>query len=151
MSLWTPGGEVPVNRGRSGREQGQPPPRSPRDEGLAGVVGGPDLDDLSPEERARAEEMIAQMAEVQRQIVATPASQVVANHIAGFYELAMLHLAQERPKFDEAQLAIDAMAGVLDAVGDRLGETASALRQALTQAQMVFVRVRQEVSGGTQA
>ncbi|MEJ5256408.1 MAG: hypothetical protein WHS89_13770, partial [Acidimicrobiales bacterium] len=99
MSLWTPSGEVPVNRGRNDSEAGARPPQEPRDTGIAGLVGGPDLDDLSPEERARAEEMIAQMAEVQRQIVATPASQVVANHLAGFYELAMLHLAQERPKF----------------------------------------------------
>lgn len=149
MSLWTPGGEVPVNRGRD--EQDRRPPQAGRREGVAGVVGGPDLDHLSPEERAKAEEMIAQMAEVQRQIVAAPAAQVVANHIAGFYELAMLHLAQERPKFEEAQLAIDAMAGVIDAVGDRLGENGPALRQALTQAQMVFVQVRQQASGETPA
>jgi hypothetical protein len=141
MSLWTPGGEVPVNR------SGDQPRDEPADAGVAGRVGGPSLDDLSPEERAQAEEMIAQMAEVQRQIVSAPAAQVVANHVAGFYELAMLHLAQEQPKFDEAQLAIDAMAAVVDAVEARLGENGPALRQALSQAQMVFVQVRNETEG----
>jgi hypothetical protein len=145
MSLWTPGGEVPVNRG--GDQPSERPAESTGDTGVAGRVGGPNLDDLSPEERAQAEEMIAQMAEVQRQIVSAPASQVVANHVAGFYELAMLHLAQERPKFDEAQLAVDAMSAVLDAVEARLGENGPALRQALSQAQMVFVQVRNEVEG----
>jgi hypothetical protein len=141
MSLWTPGGEVPVNR------SGDQAPDEPADTGVAGRMGGPSLDDLSPEERAQAEEMIAQMAEVQRQIVSAPAAQVVANHVAGFYELAMLHLAQERPKFDEAQLAVDAMAAVVDAVESRLGENGPALRQALSQAQMVFVQVRNETEG----
>jgi hypothetical protein len=112
------------------------------------AAGGPSLDDLSPEERAEAEQMIAQMADVQRQIVAAPAAQLVANHIVGFYELAMIHLGQPRPRFDEAQLAIDAMAAVLEAVGSRLGEDGSALGQALNQAQVAFVQRREELAGG---
>lgn len=139
MSLWTPGGEVPVERNR------QPEP-TPSDEGVSGRVGGPSLEDLSPEERAQAEEMIAEMAEVQRQVLAAPAAQVVTNHIAGFYELAALHLSQERPRFDEAQLAIDAMAAVINAVGDRLGENASPLRDALLQLQTAFVQRKNEAS-----
>jgi len=137
MSLWTPGGEVPVERNR-------PPEPSTEDQGLSGRVGGPNLDDLSPEERAQAEQMIAEMAEVQRQVLAAPAAQVVTNHIAGFYELAALHLAQEEPRFDEAQLAIDAMAAVVEAIGDRLGENESALRAAVNQIQMAFVQRKTE-------
>jgi hypothetical protein len=113
---------------------------------VSGRTGGPDLDDLSPEERAEAEQVIAQMADVQRQIVAAPAAQLVANHVVGFYELAMIHLGQPRPRFDEAQLAIDAMAAVLDAVGPRLGEDGQALAQALTQARVAFVQRRDEVA-----
>jgi hypothetical protein len=138
MSLWTPGGEVPIDRER-GRER-----PDVEDQGVAGRAGGPSLDDLSPEDRAKAEEMIAEMAEVQRQIVTAPASQVVANHVAGFYELAAIHLSQDQPKFPEAQLAIDAMSAVLDGVGDRLGENGPALRQALTQLQMAFLERRRE-------
>jgi hypothetical protein len=140
MSLWTPGGEVPVERNPQ-------PEQTPDDRGVSGRVGGPSLDDLSPEERAQAEQMIAEMAEVQRQVLAAPAAQVVTNHIAGFYELAALHLSQERPKFDEAQLAIDAMSAVLDGVGSRLGENEEALRGALTQLQAAFVQRKDEASG----
>lgn len=138
MSLWTPGGEIPVDRNRRAEQP-------PEDEGLSGRVGGPSLDDLSPEERARAEQMIAEMAEVQRQVLAAPASQVVTNHVAGFYELAALHLSQPEPKFEEAQLAIDAMAAVVDAVGSRLGENEAPLRDAVRQIQMAFVQRKTEV------
>jgi len=136
MSLWTPSGEVPVNRDR--------PSPEPERGGAAGVVGGPSLEDLSPEERARAEQMVAEMAEVQRQILAAPAGAIVVNHVVGFYELAMIHLSQPEPRFDEAQLAIDAMEAVLDRVGSRLGDDGRALREALRQAQMAFVQRRSE-------
>lgn len=143
MSLWTPGGEVPVNR--------EPPPsdaeRSPSG-GAAGVVGGPSLEDLSPEDRERAERMIAEMAEVQRQILSAPAGAIVVNHVVGFYELAMIHLGQPEPRFDEAQLAIDAMEAVLERVGGRLGDDGVALREALRQAQMAFVQRKSETAGG---
>lgn len=132
---------MPVERNR------QPEP-TPADEGVSGRVGGPSLEDLSPEERAQAEEMIAEMADVQRQVLAAPAAQVVTNHIAGFYELAALHLSQENPRFDEAQLAIDAMAAVINAVGDRLGENASPLRDALLQLQTAFVQRKNESTPG---
>ena len=137
MTLWTPGGEVPVDRNPE-------PQPTPADDGISGRVGGPSLEDLSPEERAQAEQMIAEMADVQRQILSTPAAQIVTNHIAGFYELAALHLAQEQPRFEEAQLAIDAMAAVVEAVGGRLGENDQPLRDALNQLQMAFVQRRNE-------
>jgi hypothetical protein len=138
MSLWTPGGEVPV--GRDAATDGPARPAGP-DGGAAGVVGGPDLDDLSPEERAQAEAMIAQMADVQAKILSAPAAQFVVNHVVGLYELAAIHLNQADPDLDAARLAIDAMVAVLDATGDRLGEDGVALREALTQLQMAFVQV----------
>ena len=130
MSLWTPDGEVPVERSRpttGGTPGSMPPP------------GTPDLDDLSPAERAQVEEMIAEMAEAQRQVLAAPAAVVVANHAMGLFQLAALHLKQNRPDLAAAQLAIDSMAGLLDAVGDRLGEDGETLREALTEAQRAFV------------
>jgi glutathione S-transferase len=152
MSLWTPDGEVPIDRGRgegggSGGPTGAPP------EGAAAMVGGPSLDDLSPEEREQAEAMIAQMAEVQRQILGTPVAQLVANHVVGFYELAAIHLGQPEPDLAAARLAIDAMAAVLDATEARLGEDGAAMRQALTQLQVAFVQVsgRTGAEGATPA
>ena len=131
MSLWTPDGEVPVDR--SGAEER---PATSASE----MLGGPNLDDLSPEERAQAEEMIARMAEVQRQLLSHPASVFVANHLMGLYELAAVHLDQPEPKYDEVRLAIDAMTSMLDATEDRLSESGAELRQALTVLQTVYVQ-----------
>lgn len=139
MSLWTPGGEVPIDRNR-----GEQPADAPG--GAAGMVGGPSLDDLSPEERAQAEQMVAQMAEVQRQILAAPAHQLVTNHVVGLYELAAIHLGQPEPDLEAARLAIDAMVAVLDATEARLGEDGAALRQALVQLQMAFVQVSSQAA-----
>jgi hypothetical protein len=138
MSLWTPGGEVPVGR----ESAAAPTAGAAPDGGVAGRVGAPDLDSLSPDERAQAEAMITQMAEVQRQILSAPAAQFVTNHVVGLYELAAIHLGQPAPDLEEARLAIDAMAAVLDEVEDRLGEDGRALRDALSQLQMVFVQLK---------
>ncbi len=145
MSLWTPDGERPVNRSNSAQDPARTGGQAPGDD--QPLPGGPSLEDLSPEERARAEEMLAQMAEVQRQILAAPASRVVANHVMGFYELAALHLAQEDPRLEEARLAIDAMTSVLDATEERLGDDGVALRQALGQLQLAFVSRSEDGEG----
>jgi hypothetical protein len=130
MSLWTPDGEVPVNRTRPGSD-----PSASAD----GQPANPDLDDLSPAERARVEAMIAEMAEAQRQILAAPAAVVVANHAMGLFQLAALHLKQPEPDLSAARLAIDTMGGLLEAAGDRLGEDGDTLREALTEAQRAYV------------
>ena len=140
MSLWTPGGEVPVNRG--GRTTPEPPPEReiPLPEGL-------DLDSLSPEERAQAEAFIAEMVEAQRRIAGTPADALVANHAAGLYDLAAIKLSDEPPQLEEARLAIDALASLMAGVGDRLGEHAAPLAQALTTIQMAWLQVRDQLEG----
>jgi hypothetical protein len=148
MSLWTPGGEVPIER--TPRPQSSAPTTDDArtgDAGAAGMVGAPSLEDLSPEERAQAEEMIAQMAEVQRQVLSAPAAQFVINHVVGLYELGAIHLGQPEPDLEAARLAIDAMAGVLGAVGGRLGENEEPLRGALNQLQMAFVQRKNESQG----
>lgn len=128
MSIWTPGGEVPIDGGRS-----EPPQASPQDAAAAALA------DLSPEDRERAEQMLAEMADAQRRILSAPAAEVVANHAMGLYELAALHLSQEPPNLAEASLATDALAGLLEASADRLGENGQALRQALVQLQLAYV------------
>ena len=147
MSLWTPGGEVPVDRSVPKKATTDPRSRSgspdPLVDGATAFMDGPSLDDLSPQERAQAEGMIEQMADVQRQIAGTPAAQLVANHAMGFYELAAIKLGQEPPMFSEAQLAIDALSAVLDTIGDRLGDDLAPLQQGLSQLQMAFVELKQ--------
>ena len=157
MSLWTPGGEVPVERNRGGQpapggpQAGAPQAGAPAisEAALAeaAAAAGIDLDELSAEERAQLEAMMLEMAQVQAQLASTPAAQVVANHLGGFYELARIHLSQDPPRFDEASLAIDAMAAVLDAVEDRMGPDGQALREGLNQLQMAFIQLRREAVG----
>lgn len=137
MSLWTPDGERPVTRETGDASAGS----------ASEMLGGPDLDDLSPEDRARAEEMVARMAEVQRQLLSHPAAVFVANHAMGLYELAAVHLDQPEPRFDEAGLAIDALAALLGATEDRL-EAGPELREALTVLQTVYVHRVQAASEG---
>jgi len=154
MSLWTPGGEVPVERNRGGADDRGDVAPGPRSDGPvineaalaeAARAAGIDLADLSPDERAQLEAMMLEMAEVQAQLASAPAAQVIANHVGGFFELARIHLGQDPPNFDEASVAIDAMAGVLDAVEPRLGADGAALRQGLIQLQSVFVQLRNEL------
>lgn len=131
MSQWTPDGEIPVDDG----DRAQTPAGSASE-----MLGGPEFDQLSPEDRARAEEMIARMAEVQRQLLSVPAAQIVVNHLMGLYELAAVHLDQTDPQFDEALIAIDAMGAVLEVTEDRLGDSGTEMREALTVLQTFYLR-----------
>lgn len=141
-SLWTPGGEHPVE------PQGQDEPDVPAQ------APGPPPDDadplagLSPEERERAEEMAAQMADVRQQLAEAPPETVVANHAMGLYELGAIHLSSEPPNIEAAQLPIDAMAAMVEGLEGRLGEVEPTLKDALSQLQMAFVQVKQQVEQG---
>ena len=88
------------------------------------------------------EELQAELLAMQEQMVRTPAAIVVANHCIGLVELAALHLGQNPPNLADAQIAIDALAGVLDGVGARMDENGPPLRQALNQMRMAFVEAK---------
>ena len=136
-TLWTPGGEVPVDD-------------RPSDPGPAGTAGtsdpsapeGFDLDSLSPEEREQAEQYIRELAESRERLKSVPASVVVANHAMGLYELAALHLANQPPNLTEATVAIDALGALLDGMKGRLGEPEATLREAMSQIQLAFVQLK---------
>lgn len=140
MSLWTPGGEHPVDR--------EPPPQAQPADARRTVPPTDPLADLSTEERAEAEAMAAEMADVRRQLAEVPAAVVVANHVMGLYELAAIHLSQQPPALAEARLAIDAMAAVVDGLAGRLGDNESTLRDALHQLRLAFVQLS-GASGGS--
>ena len=132
MTLWTPSGERPL----------RPEPEEPPSSGAthaASVGGAGDQPELTEEELA---ELGQRMAEIQDQMLATPAEVIVANHCIALYELAVLHLRQPSPKFDEARLAIDALAGLVEGLGSRLGENERPLRDALAQLQLAFVQAK---------
>ena len=120
-SLWTPGGERPVSR-----ESAEPPPSAMDDEG-------------EPIDEA---EMEARLAELRQQLANTPVEGIVAQIAYQLFEVAALHLSLQPPNLDQAQLAIDAMAALVESLGDRLGEHAAPLRDGLSQIRMAFVQIK---------
>jgi len=143
-SLWTPGGEHPVDPDAGLTDSSLPPSADPDlDDAIAEALPeGVRLDDLSPEQRAQAEEMVQEMAAARDRLLQAPASTVVANHAMGLYELAALHLSQQEPNFSEATVAIDALAAIVDGLGTRLAEAETTLREGLDQLRMVFVQLK---------
>ena len=119
-TIWTPSGEQPVG-----------------DEGGGGGAAGP-----QPGGPQETEELEAELAEVQRQLLETPASVIIANHAIGLFQLAALHLNQQPPNFVDAQLAIDALGSIVEGLGDRLGPDEEALRDALAQIRLAFVQIK---------
>jgi Domain of unknown function (DUF1844) len=110
-----------------------------------GPGAGPDI---SPEE-------LAAVRDVHAQIRATPAIDVIANHAVQLFELALVYLGvatppdeQGRvpmPDLSEAGVAIDAMTTLVDGLGARFGDHEQTLRDALSQIQMLYVRVADEL------
>ena len=138
--LWTPGSPERENREPSDAPSG--PARDPP----GGMPGGepPDGPPPSPEE-------LAAVRELHDRLAATPVADVIVNHAIGIWQLALVHLGvvtppdeqgrRPAPDLASAGLAIDALAALVDGVGDRLGEGEEMLREALQQAQMLFVEI----------
>ena len=114
----------------------EPEPASPPPPPARGRGGPIDPDELTDEEMAE------QMLAMQEQVLGTPAAVVVANHCMALFELAALYLSPEPPKLADAQVAIDAMAAVVEAVGPRFGPNEKPLREALAQLRMAFVEAK---------
>jgi hypothetical protein len=128
-TLWTPSGEHPVERNPP--EAAPEPPPEP--------AAPPDEEPLSPEEQAAAEEYAQQMDAMRRQLLDLPAGVVVGQHALQFFDVAGLYLSQSPPRTEDARLAIDALAAVVERLGSRLGDAEVPIRQALHQAQLAFV------------
>ncbi len=71
-----------------------------------------------------------------------PAEVVVSNHVMGLYELAAIHLSAEPPALHEAALAIDAVGCLVEGLGERLGEDADTLANALSNIRLAFVQIK---------
>ena len=98
MSLWTPDGEHQV-----------PPKPAPEPE-------------LTPEQTEQAETMARELAEARTRLLETEVATVLVNHALGIYELAAIHIAVDEPDLDEAKLAIDALACLIEGLEGRLGD-----------------------------
>ena len=71
-----------------------------------------------------------------------PAEVVVSNHVMGLYELAAIHLSAEPPALHEAALAIDAVGCLVEGLGERLGDDAETLVNALSNIRLAFVQIK---------
>jgi len=132
MTLWTPDGERPINR--------DPVETTPPPEPTDSAEGGSSVDDMTPEEQAQVAAMAKEMAEARARLLETEAAAVMANHALGIYELGAIHLTADEPKFDEAKLAIDGLAALVDGLEGRLGEAEPTLKEALHQIRLAFVQ-----------
>jgi hypothetical protein len=144
-SLWTPGGEYPVERQPSAERDEQAAPDG-ADRDFDDIDGDP-LAGLSPEDRVRAEQMAADMDRVRQELASVPAAVVVANHAMGLFELAAIHLSNDPPNLSEAKLAIDGMGVLVDGLAGRLGPNETVLRDSLGQIRLAFVQIQTGRSG----
>ena len=91
------------------------------------------------------------MRELHERLRATPVTDVIVNHAIGIWQVALVHLGVvtppgpdgelPAPDLASAGLAIDALAALVDGLTDRLGEGEEMLRDALQQAQMLYVEI----------
>jgi len=98
--------------------------------------------ELDPATEGRLADAEAAMDEVRRQVAEAPAEVVVVNHVMGLYELAALHLSAPQPDLASAALAIDAVACLVDGLGDRLGDETPTMRDALNNIRLAFVQIK---------
>jgi len=132
--LWTPPGSEPS----------EPSPPSQPEPGPA------------PSGEEPSEEELAALRELHARLAGTPVADVIVNHAIGIWQLALVHLGvvtppdeqgrRPEPNLAAAGLAIDALTALVDALTGRLGEGEEMLRDALGQAQMLFVEVAEAQS-----
>ncbi len=115
------------------------------DEALDAEFGGGfvQLDDEIDDDTMDAVEAAQrEMAEARARLAVVPAEVVVTNQVMGLYELAAIHLSSTPPDLVQAVLAIDAVACLVDGLGDRLGAEAPTMRDALNNIRLAFVQIK---------
>ena len=105
----------------------------------------PPLDADAADRIADAE---AAIDEARRRVAEAPAEVVVVNHVMGLYEPAAIHLAADQPDLRSAALAIDAVACLVEGLGDRLGAETTTMRDALNNIRLAFVQIKQRAGAG---
>src|SRR5919199_347573 len=115
-TIWTPSGEYVPREEPPKRPEGAPSTPPP----TGGQGAGPEGREPTPEE------VQAALAEARR-VLQTPVIEHIGGHAMALFELAALHLereaatnGEEKPDLAEASLAIDAMAALVEGLGDKL-------------------------------
>ncbi|MCZ7530973.1 MAG: DUF1844 domain-containing protein [Acidimicrobiia bacterium] len=96
---------------------------------------------------AEAEE---QLRAVREELIRTPVVDIIANHVVGLWQLAVLHLDPEGTgvrNLDAARVAVDAVAALVRGLGENLGQHQAPLEDALAQLQTAYVEIAGAGSG----
>ena len=102
--------------------------------------------DLDPETADAIADAERAMSEARARLAEVPAEVVVTNHVMGLYELAAIHLSATPPDLHQSALAIDAVSCLVDGLGDRLGEEAPTMQDALNNIRLAFVQIKGQVT-----
>ena len=105
-----------------------------------------EFDDLDPETTHALADAERAMQEARERLAEVPAEVVVTNHVMGLYELAAIHLSASPPDLHQSVLAIDAVACLVDGLGERLGEDYPTMRDALNNIRLAFVQIKGQAS-----
>lgn len=95
-----------------------------------------------PEPEPSPADLEAALEEELAAIRNTPAAVVVGNHAIQLFELARIHLTADPPNVDDAQVTIDAMAGIVESLVGRLGDDERTLADGLAQIRLAFVQIK---------
>ena len=132
-TFWTPGGEKPIPKAEP-----EPEPAKTEQEALQRSQ-----DTKDPQE-AEARELAELMA-IQAQILATPCAVVVADHCMSLYELGALYLSPDPPQLEDARVAIDSLAAIVEVLGPKLGQHEGGLKQGLSQLRLTWVEAQDKL------
>jgi Domain of unknown function (DUF1844) len=131
-TIWTPSGEYVPRQEPPEQPKAPPPPAGP----------GP------AEGRQPTPEEIEAALAAARATLHTPVIEHIGGHAMALFELAALHLereaatgGEEKPDLAEASLAIDAMAALVEGLGERLEPYRHQLENAVNQLRMAFVQL----------
>ena len=106
-----------------------------------------EFDDLDPETADALADAERAMQEARERLAEVPAEVVVTNHVMGLYELGAIHLSSSPPDLVQAALAIDAVACLVEGLGDRLGDEAATMQDALNNIRLAVVQIKGQATG----
>jgi len=102
-------------------------------------------DDLDPDTADSLADANRAMREARDRLAEVPAEVVITNHVMGLYELAAIHLSASPPDLHQSVLAIDAVACLVDGLGERLGDDHPTMQDALNNIRLAFVQIKGQV------
>ena len=73
----------------------------------------------------------------------------MANHAYGLFELAAIHLSQQPPRPDQARLAVDAMATLVEGLAGQARRSRALAQDALAQIRLAFVQISEILDSET--